>query len=157
MVNITPQKRMAAELLGRGMNGVWIDPEAIFKVSNAITREDVGKLIHDGFIRPRKIKGTSRGRARAQKLKRARGQRRGPGSRKGTANARNNSKRTWINKIRAQRKYLTQLREEGYISPNTYRTLYLQAKGNLFRSRRYLYNYIRENNLAEQRLPELSK
>jgi len=157
MTDITPQKRMAAEMLKRGRNGVWVDPDGLFKVSNAITREDVEKLIHDGYIKPRKIKGTSRGRARAQRFKRKRGQRRGPGSRKGTQKARSPPKRQWINKIRAQRKYLKNLRDEGYISPNTYRKLYRQSKGNLFRSVRYLNNYIREHNLAEKRLPELKK
>jgi len=157
MVNVLPQKRLAAEILDRGMNGVWVDPESLFKISNAITREDVEKLIHDGLIKPRKIKGTSRGRARAQKFKRARGQRRGPGSRKGTKNARTPPKRKWINKIRAQRKYLKDLRDGEYITPNTYRKLYRQAKGNLFRSKRYLHNYIREHDLAEKRLPELNK
>lgn len=155
MVNITPQRRMASQMLGRGENGIWMDPEELYQISLAITREDVAKLIHDGYIKPRKIRGTSRGRARAQRFKLKRGQRRGPGSRKGTKNARSNQKRQWINKIRAQRKYLRQLRDEEYITPNSYRVLYNQAKGNLFRSVRYLSNYIREHNLAEKRLPEL--
>ncbi|MCY3411213.1 MAG: 50S ribosomal protein L19e [Candidatus Heimdallarchaeota archaeon] len=155
MTNLTAQRRIAASILKRGYNGVWISNEKNFSVSSAITREDVNNLISSGIIKPRKIKGTSRGRARAQKSKRARGQRRGPGSRKGTANARNNAKRVWINKIRAQRKYLAKLRDEEYITPATYRTLYRQAKGNLFRSVRYLSNHIREDGLALKRLPEL--
>jgi large subunit ribosomal protein L19e len=155
MVNVTPQKRMAADMLGRGINGLWVDSEELYKISLAITREDVAKLIHDGLIKPRKVTGTSRGRARAQRFKLKRGQRRGPGSRRGTTNARANQKRKWINKIRAQRKYLKELRDEGYITPNNYRLLYNQSKGNLFRSVRYLSNYIRENGLAEKRLPEL--
>jgi len=157
MSNITQQKRIASEILGRGINGVWVDPDAVFKVAAAITREDVSKLIHDGIIKPRKIVGTSRGRTRARRVKSKRGQGRGPGSRKGSKASRSPPKRTWINKIRAQRKYLKNLREEGYISAHNYRRLYRQSKGNLFRSVRYLNNYIRENNLAEKRLPELKK
>jgi large subunit ribosomal protein L19e len=91
------------------------------------------------------------------KFKKARGQKRGPGKRKGTANARTNEKRVWINKIRAQRKYIAKLRDEEYITPSTYRVLYKQAKGNLFRSVRYLSNHIRQNGLAIKRLPELKK
>jgi large subunit ribosomal protein L19e len=154
MTDLKAQKRIASSLLKKGKNGVWIDPEKGFKVDLAVTREDVTKLIHDGVIKPRKVKGTSRGRARAQKLKRQRGQRRGPGSRKGTANARTNRKTTWINKVRSQRRYLKKLRDEEYISPATYRTLYNQSKGNLFRSVRFLRNHIRDNGLALKRLPE---
>lgn len=154
MVNVRSQRRIAAKLIGRGRNGVWVDPEVTFKVAQAVTREDVAKLIHDGLIKQRRIIGTSRGRARAQKFKRARGQRRGPGSRKGTANARTNTKVVWMNKIRAQRKYLKSLREGGYITSTTYRALYTKAKGNYFRSVRFLGNYIRESGEALKRIPE---
>lgn len=154
MTDLKAQRRMASQIVKRGENGVWIDPEKGFKVALAVTREDVSKLVNDGVIRTRKIKGTSRGRARAQKFKRARGQRKGPGSRKGTANARMNTKDLWMNKIRSQRKYLKKLRDEEFITTNTYRILYKQSKGNLFRNVRFLSNYIRENGLALKRLPE---
>ena len=154
MTNLRAQRRMASEMIKRGKNGIWLDPERGFKVALAVTREDIQKLIHDGVIKPRKEVGTSRGRARKQKFKRARGQRRGPGSRKGTANARSNRKSLWINKIRAQRKYLKRLRDDEYISPNTYRSLYKQSKGNHFRSVRFLGNNIRESGVSLKRIPE---
>ena len=155
MTNLRAQRLIASKLLKRGKNGVWMDPEMYNTISSAIKREDVASLIKNGTIKPRKIKGTSRGRARAQRTKRARGQRRGPGSRKGTKKARTNPKRMWINKIRIQRKYLRKLRDEEYITPATYRLLYRQAKGNMFRSVRYLSNHIRDSDLAIKRIPEL--
>ncbi len=155
MTNLRSQRKIASKLLKRGRNGVWMDPDMYNTISSAIKREDVASLIKNGTIKPRKIQGTSRGRTRAQKKKRARGQRRGLGSRKGTKKARSNPKRIWINKIRVQRKYLRQLRDEEYITRSTYRLLYRQAKGNMFRSVRYLSNHIRENGLAIKRIPEL--
>jgi len=154
MTNLNAQRRMAASLTKRGKNGVWIDPDRGFKVALAVTREDVQKLLHDGIIKPRKIVNTSRGRARAEKFKRQRGQRKGPGSRKGTANARMNFKVVWMNKLRAQRKYLRKLRDEEYITPADYRILYRQSKGNLFKSVRFLANHIRDTGLAKKRIPE---
>ncbi|MFV2013800.1 MAG: 50S ribosomal protein L19e [Candidatus Heimdallarchaeota archaeon] len=154
MTNLNPQRRMAANILKKGKNGVWIDPERGFKVALAVTREDVVKLIHDGVMKPRREIGTSRGRTRMQKFKRARGQRKGPGSRKGTANARSNKKVLWMNKIRAQRKYLRKLRDGEYISAGDYRILYNQSKGNYFRSVRFLSNHIRESGLTLKSLPE---
>ncbi|MHA2028978.1 MAG: 50S ribosomal protein L19e [Candidatus Kariarchaeaceae archaeon] len=154
MTNLRSQRRIASSILKKGKNGVWMDPEKGFKVALAVTREDVEKLIHDGVVKPRREIGTSKGRARMQKFKRARGQRRGPGSRKGTANARSNKKELWMNKIRAQRKYLRKLRDEGYISSGSYRNLYNQSKGNLFRSVRFLSNHIRESGLSLKRIPE---
>ena len=94
-------------------------------------------------------------RARAVAAKKKKGQRIGPGSRKGPKYSRLSKKDRWISKIRVQRKFLKQLRDEDYIDTSTYRKLYLQSKGGLFRSVRYLRNYITEHGLAKKRLPEL--
>ncbi len=157
MSDLRAQRRIAAELLKVGVNRVHIDENQMGKVSLALTRKDVAKLIRLGVISKRRVVGTSRRKARARHYKRQRGQGKGLGSRKGSANARNNAKRVWINKIRAQRKYLRKLRDEGYLTPQTYRKLYLQAKGNLFRSVRYLHNYIAERDLASKKLPQFSR
>jgi large subunit ribosomal protein L19e len=157
MSDISSQRRIAAEIMKCGVNRVYINPDEIDKVGLALTRSDVSELIKKGFIKQRKIQGTSRRKARANKFKRQRGQRTGIGSRKGTAKARTDPKETWMNKIRAQRKYLKELRDEGYITPINYRLLYRQAKGNLFRNVRYLSNYIQDRDLAEKKIPEFKR
>jgi len=154
-MDVKTQKRIAAKILKVGVNRVKIDPESLPDVALAITREDVRRHIDDGDITKSKAKGISRGRARAAAAKKKKGQRIGPGSRKGPKYSRLSSKDRWINKIRAQRKYLKSLRDEGYIDTLSYRKLYLQSKGGLFRSVRYLRNYIAEHGLAKKRLPEL--
>jgi large subunit ribosomal protein L19e len=154
-MDVKTQKRIAAKILKVGVNRVKIDPESLPDVALAITREDVRRHIDDGDIKKSKVKGVSRGRARAVAAKKKKGQRIGPGSRKGPKYSRLSSKDRWKNKIRAQRKYLKSLRDEGYIDTLNYRKLYLQSKGGLFRSVRYLRNYIAEHGLAKKRLPEL--
>lgn len=159
MSNLFSQRRIAASILNCGYHRVYIEdrPEVLREVGQALTREDITKLIKAGKIKKRKIQGTSRRVARERRLKYKRGQRRGPGSRSGRKGARTDPKTQWINKIRAQRKYLRELRDEGYLTPGTYRVLYRQAKGNLFRSVRYLNNYIAEKGLAEKKLPPLRR
>ncbi|MHA1200074.1 MAG: 50S ribosomal protein L19e [Candidatus Heimdallarchaeaceae archaeon] len=154
-MDVKTQRRIAAKILKIGVNRVKIDPESLPDVALAITREDVRRHIDDGDISKRKIKGISRGRAKAVAAKKKRGQRIGPGSRKGPKYSRLSSKDRWKNKVRAQRKYLKSLRDEEYIDTINYRKLYLQSKGGLFRSVRYLRNYIAEHGLAKKRLPEL--
>ena len=154
-MDVKTQRRIAAKVLKVGVNRVKIDPESLPDVALAITREDIRRHIDDGDIKKRKVKGISRGRARAVAAKKRKGQRIGPGSRKGPKYSRLSSKDRWKNKIRAQRKYLKALRDEGYIDTINYRKLYLQSKGGLFRSVRYLRNYIAEHGLAKKRLPEL--
>ncbi len=148
-MTLLTQRRLASELLKVGMNRVWFDPEATEEIEAAVTRDDIRALIADGVIKARPIKGTSRGRARKIALQKAKGRRRGHGSRKGSKGARFPRKRRWIVTIRALRKELSSLKEKGEITPSTYRRLYLLAKGGTFKSRAHLKHYIKEQGLIK--------
>ena len=117
-----------------GVNRVWFDPARLSDIENAISREDLRALITDGAIKARQKKGVSRGRARARIAQRSYGHRKGPGKRKGAAGARKPSKTAWVQKIRAIRKVLVELREAGTIDRHMYRILYRKAAGGQFRS-----------------------
>jgi len=142
MTDLSAQKRLAADVMDVGKNRVWFDPAAQEEIAEAITREDVRALVRDGIIRAETARGNSRGRARERDAKRAYGHRKGPGTRKGTAGARQNSKEQWTDGIRAQRRRLRELRDEGEITRTEYRELYAKAGGGEFRSVRYLENYV---------------
>jgi large subunit ribosomal protein L19e len=143
-VNLIPQKRIASRILGVGINRVWIDPDVEEDLSLALTREDVRKLISDGVIRKKQIRGVSRARARIISKQKKRGQRRGYGSRKGRSGARQSSKEMWIAKVRSQRRYIRGLRDNQLILPTQYRTLYAKIKGNSFRSVTHLRNTVED-------------
>ncbi|MEM2047774.1 MAG: 50S ribosomal protein L19e [Candidatus Jordarchaeales archaeon] len=125
-------KRLAADILKVGESRIWIDPERLEDVENAVTRADVRRLIKSGVIRKRPVSTPSRGRARNG--------RRGPGSKKGAKGARMSV--TWVEKVRAQRRLLKELRDKKIISRRVYRRLYLMVKGGSFASRRALMNYV---------------
>ncbi|HDJ89437.1 MAG TPA: 50S ribosomal protein L19e [Thermoprotei archaeon] len=135
-------KRLAAEILGVGKTRIWIDMERLDKVSNVLSREDVRKLIKEGIIRKKPVNTPSRGR-----LRKRRGRRKGPGSRKGKII---DEKKLWMQKVRAQRRYLKMLRNKKIISRKSYRKLYALVKGNMFRSIRHLRSYIIEHGLSER-------
>ncbi len=155
MTDLKTQRSIAADILGIGVNRVYIDPDAADEVQMALTRRDIRALIHSGAIKARKIKGISRGRARELHIKRIKGQRRGHGSRKGRKAARTDLRREWINRIRKQRAYLKVLRDKNFIDKATYRLLYLRAKGGMFRSANYLRMYIQDNRMSKRKLPEV--
>jgi len=134
MSDLKNQKRIAAAVLGCGVHRVWLDPERESDIENAISRADVRELIDDGAIRANPVKGVSRGRARALTAKRSYGHCKGAGRRKGAAGARNPSKKVWIRKIRAIRRELRVLRDDGTIESSTYRMMYRKAAGGQFRS-----------------------
>ncbi|MCD6473587.1 MAG: 50S ribosomal protein L19e [Thermoplasmata archaeon] len=138
MMDLRMQRRLAAQLLKCGENRVYMDPENIEEIAKAVTRRDVENLIKQGLIKARKKRGNSRGRIRKKMAQKAKGRRRGHGSRKGKATARLPRKRRWIQTIRPIRAYLRELREKGLIDRHTYRRYYLRAKGGQFKSKAHL-------------------
>mgnify|MGYP001218377011 CR=1 FL=1 len=61
---LSNQKRMAAEILSRkegktvGIHRIWVNPDYLSEVADAVQRDDVRLLIDDGIIKAKPIKGT---------------------------------------------------------------------------------------------------
>ena len=146
-MNLTTQKRLAAEILKVGVNRVWIDPDQSEEVSQAITREGVKKLIADGTIKARPKKGISSYRSKKIAEQKSKGRRKGRGSIKGAKGARNPKKKAWMTTIRALRTDLKDMRDNREINRTTYRKLYKMAKGGAFRSKSYMKTYARDHDL----------
>lgn len=144
------QRRVAAELLKCGETRVWIDPNRAEDVADAITRADVRTLIASGTISAKQKKGVSRGRANYRKAQRAKGRRRGQGSRRGKKHARKPSKETWMQAIRPIRRRLKELRDGGKIDTGTYRKYYMQAKGGVFKSKSHLDSHLRSEGVIKE-------
>jgi len=152
MTDLKNQKRLAAQLLGRGESAVWLDPLHTDEIAEAVTRQDIRALIRKGIIKPHQKQGVSKARARKIAAQKEKGRRTGPGSRKGAKGARDPRKRRWIRTIRPLRELLKELRDSGKIVPGQYRRLYLQAKGGRYRSRaNLLYNLKTEGILKEEK------
>jgi large subunit ribosomal protein L19e len=149
-MNLRSQRKLAAKVLNCGLNRVWMDPERADEISLAITREEIRKLIHENAISALPENSQSRGRARNLAIKKKKGRRIGPGSRKGKKFSVVSRKTRWMNRIRAQRRKLRELRERRVISVNTYRNLYMKAKGGTFRSVAEIERYINEKNLRRR-------
>jgi large subunit ribosomal protein L19e len=146
-MNLTTQKRLAAEILKIGVNRVWIDPDNLEEVSQAITRDGVKKLIADGTIKARPKKGISSYRSKKIAEQKSKGRRKGRGSIKGAKGARNPKKKAWMTTIRALRTDLKDMRDNREINRTTYRKLYKMAKGGAFRSKSYMKTYARDHDL----------
>jgi len=149
-MNLTNQRRLAASLLEVGVNRVWINPEKIEDVEGAITRDEIRKLIREGTITALPVNGTSRGRARVLAQKKRTGRRIGMGTKKGKMFAEVSEKTRWMNRIRALRRKLTELRDQRVITVGTYRSLYMKAKGGEFRSLAELDRHINEQKLRRR-------
>jgi len=146
MSDLSAQRRLAADVLDVGENRVYLDPDAQGEIAEAITRDDIRELVDEGIIRTKGEKrSNSRGRARERDEKRAYGHRTGPGSRKGKAGGRQNEKADWTSRIRAQRRRLKELRDEGDLTRSEYRELYDMAAGGEFDSVSDLERHMEDN------------
>ena len=151
---ITNQKRMAAQIFSKregrvvGIHRVWIDPDYLDEVADAVQKADVRNLIDDGIIMAKPIVGTSRSRTRKASHQKSKGRRKGQGSRSGSANARSPRKQRWMTRIRAQRRVLRKLRDEGSLTSSQYRHFYLKAKGGSYRSIAHMRSNIELEGIA---------
>ncbi|MDT7865296.1 MAG: 50S ribosomal protein L19e [Acidilobaceae archaeon] len=146
MPDYSIQRRLAAEILGVGESRIWIspDPEHEEEISQAVTRNDVRRLIVRGLIKVKPEKGNSHTRWLERKRARSEGKRRGHGRRKGALDARVDSRERWIATIRKIRRTLKWLRDRGVLDRRLYRKLYRKAKGGAFKSTSDLRRYMAE-------------
>src|SRR3990172_11632349 len=143
------QKKLAAVVAKAGIERVRLVPERISEIKEAIKKEDIRTLIKSGAITISNTKTPSRGRARARHAQKKRGRSRGTGRRKGAQGARAPKKQAWVRKIRLIRRTLKSLRGSDKISQQTYRDIYMKAKGGFFRDRGHMLFYLQQNKLMK--------
>ena len=140
-MNQKKQKELLARTLKAGKNRIRLNPEKGEVLKEAITRADLRSVVGTAVV-VKKKKGVSRVRARLRKEQQKKGRRKGPGSKKGAKYSRITKKELWMNKVRAQRKFLTDLKEKGKIEKDVYRNLYRMITGGFFRSKAHLKLYM---------------
>ncbi len=143
------QKKIAAKIMKCSPKRIKLDPTRLDEIKEAITKHDVKLLLGKKAIKTKQKKGVSRARANKILKQKRKGLRKGHGSRKGTANAREKTKKTWINKIRKQRSLLKRLYENKKINTKIYREMYKKSKGNFFRSVRHIKVYLEEQGILK--------
>src|SRR3989338_3574027 len=120
-MTLKSQKRISASILKVGIHRVWFDPNRLSEIKEAITKADIRSLIKDLAIQKKPSNSISRGRAKKIKIQKAKGRKKGLGSRKGTKNVRRPSKKAWIINVRNQRSLIQLLKQKGYITNKTFR------------------------------------
>ncbi|MCW6168819.1 MAG: 50S ribosomal protein L19e [Thermoplasmatales archaeon] len=141
-MKIETARRLAADYFKSGISRVWIDPNNIEEVTDAATRADIRALTKKGIIQLKNAKGNSNSRLKKRIVQRSKELRRGPGSIRGTRNARFPRKTRWVKTVRALRDELRKLDAAGSLNSKEYRTYYRIIKSGTIKSRAQLRAHV---------------
>ncbi|MDE1825466.1 MAG: 50S ribosomal protein L19e [Candidatus Micrarchaeota archaeon] len=140
-------KRIASQVLDRGQSSIRFKPDALEEISKAITRDDIRRLVKNGSIIALKEKDNLSLRAKELRKKRSEGRGRGRGRRKGTLKARMGTG-MWEKKVRSQRLFLRELRNDKKVDSKSFRKFYLLVKGNAFANKSSMLLHMKEKGVV---------
>lgn len=129
-----------------------LDPTETEAIALANSRQAVRKLVKSNIIIKRGAAIHSRSRKSRRDIAVRKGRHTGMGKRKGTRNARLPYKVIWVRRLRVLRRMLNKYRTAKKIDKHMYHELYLQVKGNRYKTKRTLMETIHRQKAERSRV-----
>ncbi len=126
-------RRLAARILDVGENRVRFKDDQLGRAQEALTTEDVRGLVKEKAVYAIPVRGK---RKKEKRTRRTAGDRQAKGSL--------HSKEEWMQRIRAQRKFLVLLLSQGCVDASLKRSLYMKVKSGIFKNKRAFTLYLKD-------------
>ncbi len=139
-------RRLAADMLDVGRGRIWINPDEISEVGKMATRSDVKELINKGTVKKLPVRGRKKNTAKKT---------RSEGSRKGRSGK--SAKESWMEKVRAQRRLLGKLIDEGVLPSKEKRNIYRRIKSGIYKNKKAMISNLKENGFIPEDYKEIKK
>lgn len=141
-MSVKTVRRLAADILGVGQSRIKLNPLEIKRAEEALTRKDVEHLIAGGVLIKLPVSGRKTNERRKNRKSKGEGNRRGERS--------TERKKRWMQTVRSQRKYLKELLSSKSIDNKVRRSMYGKVKSGLFKSKKSLHTYLKDNHLLNE-------
>lgn len=138
MKNLTSKKLIASKVLHVGKNKVWLDPDRLAEIKEAITKQDIADLIKDGAIKKQPSSGSKRRAGKVRLKRKMKGRRRNEGKIKFK-----NTKQNYPQQIRKLRALLKIFKNNNQITKEQYSKLRLSVKAGTIRNKQTLIEKIK--------------
>jgi len=157
MVCLRLQKRLAASVLKCGKRKIWLDPNEVNEISMANSRQNIRKLVKDGFVIKKPTTIHSRARFTKHLEAKRKGRHTGQGKRMGAKCARMPEQLIWMRRQRVLRRMLGKYRDAKKIDKQLYHMLYMMCKGDKYKNKRVLMEAIHKMKAEKTREKLLSE
>ncbi len=137
-MSIKLTRRIASQMLKRGVSKVRIKNEGIEDAKKALSRDDIRAMVSKGTVYALSEKHNASAYSRALNVKRTKGRRRGKGRRKGASKARTGI--TYMKRIRGQRRVLLELKSDSTLGNEQFKRYYRLVRGGNFPAKVTLLN-----------------
>jgi large subunit ribosomal protein L19e len=139
MKTLRLQRKLAARILRVGENIIWLDPDRMDDIREAITSEDIRDLIKDKAIKKKIARGVKARAGKLRKKRKKKGRKRGAGKKRKNIKKR---KKIYVENIRKMRNHLKSLKKLKKINSKQYNKLKRLSKAGYLTSIRAIDEYL---------------
>lgn len=132
-MKLDKKRALAARMFGVGKDRIWLNPQRLQEIKEAITKQDMRDLLKEKVIIIKEITGTKSKKKRKRRKTRRRA---------GSVSFKIKDRSAYRIKIRKLRKHLKRLKSEGKLTREQHKKFRRYSKSGIFKDLKHLKEYL---------------